>query len=72
MALEETKSALKSVGITGSVLTVVASMAVLLQYFDVLPVELLDETLGAIITMVGGMMALVGRWKAESKIRGWL
>jgi len=70
MAFEDTKGALTSAGVTGSIMTVAVTALGVLQYFEVLPLELLDDTLALVIAFVGGVVSLIGRWKAETKIKG--
>lgn len=71
MAFEGTKGALESFGVAGGIIGLLPALGLILEYVDILPLGLVDETLAAVISMVGAVIAIIGRWKAESKIRGW-
>jgi hypothetical protein len=69
----DTKGALKSTAIRGGLLAALPGILQVLSIFGVpyIPyIELIPEAVNLVITTVGGVIAIVGRAKAETKVKG--
>jgi len=70
-----TKPAIKSLGVWGSMTAIVSWLYLAVDVLSSLPPDLIDETKAAwvmIIGVLGTLMALVGRWRAVMRIKGFL
>jgi hypothetical protein len=65
-----TKGALKSTAIRGGLLAALPGILQVLSIFGVPYIELIPEAVNLVITTVGGVIAIVGRAKAETKVKG--
>jgi hypothetical protein len=75
----ETKGALRSLGVLGSLSSIgslLAAVTFLRETWDSIPPELIEETkyflTVILVATVQQAMALIGRWRAVTKIRGLL
>lgn len=75
--MERTKGALKSVGIWGnlsSIGTLLSMLTMLRELYASIPPELVEDTKMFItitlVAVIQQLFALIGRWRAHSKIKG--
>lgn len=73
MALFDSKSPFKSLTIWGSLLSFGSCAETLLQALQMVPVEALPPQAGAAVTatvgILGAILSIIGRFKANTKIR---
>lgn len=73
MALFDTKTPLKSLTIWGSLLSLGSGLEMLHQTLSMVPVEALPPKTGSAITaavgILGAVLSIIGRVKANTKIR---
>ena len=68
--VKDTKGALMSMGINGSLLVILTSIIPVLEVFHVIPAGFVPNIVEVAGPVVGGLLALFGRLKASSKILG--
>lgn len=66
--MNETKGALSSVGVYGSVLSIVTGLTPILEQLQVVQAQLIPNAVLAITGLLGGLISLWGRLRAKKKI----
>ena len=68
--MNDTKPAIASVGIWGSLLALVSAFDAALSSLHVLPVNFLSDGASLLVATIGGIVSLIGRLKAKKEISG--
>jgi hypothetical protein len=67
-----TKGALASTGVWGGIIASIPAIDALLVAFKVLPFPAVGEVANLVIPLLGGLLSIFGRVKADKKIKGIL
>jgi hypothetical protein len=72
MGSEDSKPAVRSLGVWGSVTSLLSFFYLLVDALNAIPADLISDTKGFVIGTIASFLALLGRWKAVVKIDGFL
>lgn len=64
---DKTKSALQSLGIQGSAVTIIGSLLTMAQQSGYIH----TDALVALVPLIGGVVSFIGRLRAQKKITSW-
>lgn len=67
MDQEKTKSALQSLGIQGSAVTIIGSILTMAEMSGYIK----GDALLALVPLIGGVASFIGRLRADKKITSW-
>jgi len=68
--MNDTKPALASSGIWGSILAIVPLVDQAIATFNVVPTGFINDAAGVVVGLFGAILALRGRLKASKQIKG--
>lgn len=68
----DSKGALHSLGVWGGIVATLPAVDALLLALGVLPIPVVSEGVGIIVSAVGGLVSIFGRVRAKKAIKGAL